>query len=52
MSTIEDAIEHCHDVIKTCNNKECAIDHIQLANWLNELVQYKKKYGDLNNGND
>lgn len=45
--TLEQAIKHCNDVAKTCNNVGCSINHLQLANWLKELLEYKHKYGEL-----
>lgn len=35
--TLDEAIAHCWDVADTCNNKECGMDHKQLASWLMEL---------------
>ena len=40
---LKDAIEHCWEVVHSCNNKECANDHIKLAKWLEELLQIKEK---------
>lgn len=45
--TLQEAIKHCNEVSEGCNNKVCAIEHKQLANWLIELQAYKKYYGDL-----
>lgn len=33
--TIDEAIEHAEE--KACGNGQCAKDHAQLADWLNEL---------------
>ena len=48
--TINEAIEHCKDVVLHCDNKECAYEHVQLMNWLKELKCLKlvvdKKYLD------
>ena len=35
--TLDEAIQHCHEVAESCENKECALNHEQLANWLEEL---------------
>lgn len=43
--TIEEAIKHCEDVALSCkdNNSSCALEHIQLAEWLKELKYYRNK---------
>lgn len=46
MMTLDEAIEHCKE--KSCSNTECAKEHGQLAKWLEELKEYKKRYGELN----
>ena len=46
MMTLDEAIEHCKE--KSCSNTECAREHRQLEEWLKELKEYKKRYGDLN----
>ena len=46
MMTLDEAIEHCKE--KSCSNTECAREHKQLAEWLEELKEYKKIYGELN----
>lgn len=39
--TLEEAIIHCKE--KACgNNAQCALEHRQLAEWLEELQQYRK----------
>lgn len=38
--TLEEAIIHCKE--KACGNTQCAIEHGQLAEWLQELQQYRK----------
>ena len=38
--TIDDAIIHCNEKSKGCS--ECNEQHKQLANWLEELKNYKK----------
>lgn len=39
--TLDEAIQHCHEVAESCENKECALNHEQLANWLEELKCFK-----------
>ena len=38
--TLEEAIIHCKE--KACDNTQCSIEHEQLAEWLQELQQYRK----------
>lgn len=38
--TLEEAIIHCQE--KSCGNTQCALEHKQLAEWLQELQQYRK----------
>jgi hypothetical protein len=38
--TLEEAIIHCKE--KACDNTQCALEHRQLAEWLQELQQYRK----------
>lgn len=38
--TLEEAIKHCEE--KACDNTECALEHKQLAEWLQELQKYRK----------
>ena len=38
--TLEEAITHCKE--KACGNTQCAIEHRQLAEWLQELQQYRQ----------
>lgn len=40
---LQDAIQHCEDVAEHCDNKECAADHRQLAQWLKELQELREK---------
>ena len=46
---LEEAIKHARDVgIKMAcskNTKECGKEHLQLAAWLEELLQFRKAYG-------
>lgn len=37
--TLEEAIIHCKE--KACDNTQCAREHKQLAEWLEELQQYR-----------
>ena len=39
MMNLEEAINHCEKVALSCaeSNKECALDHVQLMQWLKEL---------------
>lgn len=39
--TIDEAIKHCKD--KACDNTACAIEHKQLAEWLEELKKYRNR---------
>lgn len=34
--TIDEAIEHAKEVARTCDDGQCAADHIQLAEWLRQ----------------
>ncbi len=38
--TLEEAIIHCKE--KACGNTQCALEHRQLAEWLQDLQQYYK----------
>ena len=38
--TLEEAIEHAKEVARTCDDKDCAADHLQLAEWLSLLKVY------------
>lgn len=40
--TIQQAIEHCEEVARTCGIKDCEEEHLQLADWLRELEKYKQ----------
>ena len=39
--SLEEAIQHCKE--KACGNTQCALEHQQLAEWLEELKEYRKK---------
>ena len=47
--TLDEAIQHCHEVAESCENKECALNHEQLANWLEELKCFKSVMADRGN---
>ena len=40
--TLEEAINHCQEIIDSCNNTECALEHKQLIMWLKELQCLRK----------
>ena len=40
--TIEEAIEHCEDIISDGKCDQCAEEHRQLAAWLRELQERRK----------
>lgn len=42
--TLEEAIKHATEVTETCENKECGLDHKQLADWLTELKDLRYKH--------
>lgn len=46
--TLEEAIEHCEEVSRNCENSNCALDHAQLAYWLKELKMFKEGRAKLN----
>lgn len=41
--TLDEAIQHAREVASNCSNKECGLEHMQLANWLEELKQRRQK---------
>lgn len=43
MMTLDEAIQHANEVATTCADKECSLDHKQLAEWLEELKQRRLK---------
>ena len=43
--TLDEAIKHCEEVAKECDNLQCSLDHLQLGEWLQELKRYREKYG-------
>ena len=45
MMTLNEAIAHAKSV--QCDSEACAKDHAQLAEWLDELKEYRKRYGTL-----
>lgn len=44
---LEQAIEHCREVMLSCDNDGCSNDHRQLMHWLMELQEFRKRYGKL-----
>ena len=38
--TLDDAIEHAKEAARTCDDKACAAEHAQLAEWLSLLKVY------------
>ena len=44
MMTLKEAIEHAIEISETCDNKECGLDHKQLANWLTELEELREEH--------
>lgn len=41
--SLDEAIEHCTDVIPIAETSQCAKEHIQLREWLTELKQYREE---------
>lgn len=39
---LREAISHCQEIIDSCNNRECALEHKQLIMWLKELQCLRK----------
>ena len=52
MMTLDEAIEHAKDVgfKMACNSKtcECGKEHLQLAKWLEELRELRKRLNGVN----
>ena len=42
--TLDQAIEHCYDVAEKEQCYSCAEQHLQLAEWLEELKYYRERY--------
>lgn len=42
-----EAIKHCDETIQTRSNVKCACDHIQLKEWLEELLMYRKAFANV-----
>ena len=42
--TIDEAIEHCKEKARFCSIKKCADEHLQLAEWLEELKKLRKLF--------
>lgn len=43
MMTLDEAIQHTKEVASQCSDKECSMEYIQLAGWLEELKQRRLK---------
>lgn len=41
MQSLKEAIKHCYDIAKNQCGNLCGKDHIQLAEWLKELQEYR-----------
>ena len=39
--TLDEAINHCKEKAATCSIKGCVEDHLQLAQWLEELKTFR-----------
>ena len=57
--TIDEAIEHAKEVARTCDDSECAAEHMQLAEWLRQARGatkaarwYTARIGELEDKND
>lgn len=46
MMTLDEDIKHATEVSETCDNKECGLDHKQLADWLTELKSLREQHID------
>ena len=44
--TVEDAIEHCYDLLPFMHEED-KVEHLKLAEWLKELVVLRKKTNNL-----
>lgn len=43
---LKDAVKHCNSVIKKCaeeGNLECGFQHLDLRDWLSELLDIKER---------
>ncbi len=43
LMTIDEAIQHCKDVITKVGCNECGMQHRQLIEWLEELKSYRER---------
>ena len=43
MMTLDEAIQHAKDVASQCSSQEYSMEHMQLAEWLEELKQRRLK---------
>jgi len=41
--TLDQAIEHCYEVAENEQCYDCAEQHLQLAEWLEELKNYRER---------
>lgn len=41
--SLDEAIQHCTDVLPIAETAQCAKEHIQLREWLLELKQYRER---------
>lgn len=39
--TLDEAIKHAEEVSETCVNRDCGLEHKQLAGWLKELKELR-----------
>jgi len=42
--TLDEAIKHADEVSETCDNRDCGLEHKQLASWLRELKELRNKH--------
>lgn len=41
LMSLDEAIQHCHEVTNNCENEGCSLNHRQLAHWPEELKLLK-----------
>lgn len=41
--SLDEAIQHCNDVLPLAETSQCAKEHMQLRDWLIELKNYRNK---------
>ncbi len=44
---LDEAIKHCRDIVESCDNQECSVEHYQLMHWLIELKEFRRLYGPM-----